>query len=146
MRIALTGVVHRLGLEIQRRFAALHVESTELCSCVTIQLPSTLRKQTVARHHISIFFPSLVVPFTLLRLWQKIAERKRADSRLYYLGSQDPWVAKRAAANRTVIHHLPVAIPGTGGDLEDNHFGGQRWLVLVRRSATWRLLCSGVRA
>ena len=39
-------------------------KGTELCSCVTIHLSCILRKQIVARHHMSNFVPSAIVPFT----------------------------------------------------------------------------------
>src|SRR5262245_25416499 len=42
------------------------LKGTELCSCVTIHLPSILQKQTVARSHISSFFPSFLVPLNRL--------------------------------------------------------------------------------
>src|SRR5436189_3877828 len=45
-------------------------KGTELCSCVIIQLPSSLWKQIVVRHHMSSCAPSVLVALIWLRPWE----------------------------------------------------------------------------
>ena len=47
--------VARYGLRPSDALPLCISKGTELCSCATTHFPSTLRKQTVARHHMSIF-------------------------------------------------------------------------------------------
>src|SRR5689334_7182132 len=68
LQLGVSVLVKRYGFRSSDALPLFISKGTELWVCVTIHLPSILRKQTVARHRISIFSPSVFVPRTPLRL------------------------------------------------------------------------------
>ena len=61
----------RYGLRSSEALPLCGSKGTEACSWAIVHLPPVFRKQMVARHYISIFFPFVIVPVTRLRQWQK---------------------------------------------------------------------------
>jgi len=102
-------------------------KGSELCPCVTNHLPSTLRKPLVARHHISIFASSLLVPVLPLRLEQKATSSPAVMLRLSISRPMGPWndenhtdSLERRHEGRAFIQHGQNRVAGLGRKHQDD--------------------------